>query len=465
MASIEDDLQNLKLRLEMMESEKKSVENEHKVITKQHDKQVEKFKQTNLALKQLIYESRKNAIKGIQYEDEVNGRKKQDLLNYKIQMGKHQNIELQKEKTVLQRISRQSDKDTEFDIEKLKQKTTLAIIKSQEADVLRKNFEKLLATFQDDRNTFDIRMRKLEEALEKKRIELGDVELNFSDSSQSRELWRRNAETNETDIENQRKTREEAINEKKDDLHSLTVVDDENNLLIEKSEEDLEVKSEAKAEEDEDIILYRNQRIEELSTISSSIKKDLLVESVVDLKRLVKKNENQVRILNHILDDLKEKVYLEAPSLESSMSTSVIVELDVAAKIDNADTFKPGLELESELLRFRRITYRKGEKLQSSKQKLVPDFCFDVNSKHLEEKLAQLVVFFPKKELELEIDIMALSALLPSQNQRIQFKEKLYTPFLPIQQDDLFIPTRDFLKKQSILLASQSKQKTTKRRK
>ena len=216
MASIEDDLQNLKLRLEMMESEKKSVENEHKVITKQHDKQVEKFKQTNLALKQLIYESRKNAIKGAQYEDEVNGRKKQDLLNYKIQMGKQHNNELLKEKTVLQKISRQNDKDVESDIEKLKQKTNLAIIKSQEADVLRKNFEKLLASLQDDRNTFDIRMRKLEEALDKKTVELGEVELNFSDSSQSREQWRRNAEINENDIENQRKRREEVLNEKKD---------------------------------------------------------------------------------------------------------------------------------------------------------------------------------------------------------------------------------------------------------
>ena len=461
MASIEDDLQNLKLRLEMMESEKKSVENDHKVITKQHEKQVEKFKQTNLALKQLIYESRKNSLKGTQHENDLNARKKQDLMHFKIQNDKMQNEELLKEKVVLLDISKQTDKDLELDIEKLKQKTNLSIIKSQEADALRKNFEKLLAVFQDDRNTFDIRMKKLEDALSKKRLELADVEKNLVSSNASKEQWKKTTENSENQVEENRAKREAAINDKKDELHSLAVILDEDNMLIEKDEENFIETTGSKNDENDDIVQYRTQRIQELSSVAESIKTELLIDSIVDLKRLVAKNSDQVRILNFILEEIRNEPgqILEhnqpsenkpAENNTDNLQTKEIEILPITV-ISDSGRFMPSI-------------FKKSEKLQSSRHKMLPNFSYDPNEWRLDEKITQLVAYLPKSDPDLEVDVTALGALLASQNQRIQFKKKLYVPFFPVQNDDLAIPTRDFLKKQSVLLASQTKQKTKRRK-
>ena len=457
MSSAEDDLQNLKLRIELVESEKKSIEGEQKHFIKEHERKVDKVKQTNSALKQLIQESKGNTKLGSHYENEINLRKQQDLLKYKLGQEEIQKQELLKNSEIKKSLSLQSDKDIMSSIENIKQKTNITIIKSQEANSLRKVYEQLCAGFQEESNTFDSKIKKLEDSLAAKIEELKKINQNELGSFEIKEKWKNSVVDIENEIELLKTSREEQINDKKDELYSITAVEDEDdgNMMMEKDEGSFSAKSD-NGQEDEEITLYRLQRISELSAIVNPITSSLLIEDSATLKLLVTKLTNQLKQLKALAKEV-------TTNTNQSISTNATTPAN-SDPISQATTPSDAtvvVEIENQaLLRFKESIYRKTEKLQSSKHKAVADFDFKNNSKPFDERLSQVMQFYPKKSTESDLDLISLYALAPIHNQRISFKKKPFSPFLPYIEEGFTLPTRDVIKKQSLAYTNQVKQKT-----
>lgn len=225
----EEELEDLRKRFFLMEGDRKACYENSQLLQQENKDKIAKLKGENKSLRQAIIDTHQVPKSRAQDTPKLE-KKERDLYRLRSKLDDTMLEVSDKEKQLqsLYQIKRDLDLDEEGQkqhegeseqakrIRSLENRLDKAHIKFQEAQSIRRTYEKIVRRLQQDRLTYDTRLGKIEQTLKGKRKDFQGLDVMFRDAHHAKELAQNELLQLETKVAEDRKVREKELAERKE---------------------------------------------------------------------------------------------------------------------------------------------------------------------------------------------------------------------------------------------------------